>query len=95
MLKCANPYYIEKLQIFDTIYNDWGKIHTKEKLELMEQRFIRHGEDIITITGNARCTNADCLYIKEVGCCTGNIENCEYRQQRIDAFLGYTFDGLR
>jgi len=68
----------------------------KEKLKLnMEQNFIQHGEDIITITGNACCTNGDCPYIKYVGDCPGNIENCEYRQQRNDAFIGYTFDGLR
>lgn len=67
----------------------------KEKLELeMEQNFIRHGDNIVTITGNARCTNGDCPYINEVGDCPGNIENCEYRQQRNDAFIGYTFDGI-
>ena len=31
----------------------------------------------------------------EVGDCPGNIENCEYRKQRNDAFIGYTFDGIR
>lgn len=67
----------------------------KEKLELMEQRFIRHGDDIVTITGNTSCTNANCPYIKEVGDCPGNIEKCEYRQQSNDAFINYTFDGLR
>lgn len=61
----------------------------------MEQRFIQHGDDIVVITGNARCTNADCPYINKVGDCLGNIENCEYRQQRNDAFTNYTFDGLR
>lgn len=60
----------------------------------MEQRFIRHGDNIVTITGNSRCTNGDCPYINEVGDCPGNIENCEYRQQRNDAFIGYTFDGI-
>lgn len=59
----------------------------KEKLELMEQRFIQHGDDIVTITGNTRCTNGDCPYINEIGDCLGNIENCEYRQQRNDAFI--------
>lgn len=29
-----------------------------------------------------------------VGCCTGDIENCEYRQHNNDAFLSYTFDGV-
>lgn len=53
----------------------------------MEQNFIRHGEDIITITGNARCTNGDCPYIKYVGDCPGNIENYEYKKQRNDAFI--------
>ena len=52
------------------------------------------GDDFIVITGNTRCTNGDCPYIKEVGDCTGDIENCEYRQQRNDAFVNYTFDGL-
>lgn len=61
----------------------------------MEQRFIQHGDDFVVITGNIRCTNADCPYIKEIGDCTGDIVNCEYRQQRSDAFLGYTFVGLR
>lgn len=56
----------------------------------MEQSFIKHGDNIITINGNG-----DCPYINEVGDCPGNIENCEYRQQRNDAFLNYTFDGLR
>lgn len=60
----------------------------------MEQQFIRHGDNIITVTGNTRCTNGDCPYINEVGDCIGNIEGCEYRQQRSDAFLGYTFDGI-
>lgn len=69
-------------------------LYKKEKLELMEQRFIQHGDNIVTITGNTRCTNGDCPYIKYVGDCPGNIENCEYRQQRNDAFLGYTFDGI-
>lgn len=69
-------------------------LYKKEKLELMEQKFIQHGEDVVTITGNMCCTNADCPYIKYVGCCTGNIENCEYRQQRNDAFIGYMFDGI-
>ena len=64
-----------------------------EKLQ-MEKQFIQHGDNIVTITGNTRCTNGDCPYIKEVGDCPGNIENCEYRQQRNDAFLNYTFDGL-
>ncbi len=68
-------------------------IQKGEKLE-MEQNFIQHGDDIITITGNTRCTNADCPYISEVGDCPGNIENCEYRQQRNDAFINYTFDGI-
>lgn len=53
----------------------------------MEQRFIQHGDDIVTITGNTRCTNGDCPYINEIGDCLGNIENCEYRQQRNDAFI--------
>ena len=61
----------------------------------MEQSFIKHGDNIITITGNVRCTNGDCPYIKYVGDCPGNIENCEYRQQRNDAFLNYTFGDLR
>ena len=61
----------------------------------MEQNFIRHGDDFITINGNARCTNDDCPYIKYVGDCPGNIDNCEYRKQSNDAFIGYTFDGLR
>lgn len=56
----------------------------------MEQNFIQHGDDIVTITGNARCTNGDCPYINEVGDCLGNIENCEYRQQKNDAFFNYT-----
>ena len=60
----------------------------------MEQRFIQHGDNIVTITGNAHCTNGDCPYISEIGDCPGNIENCEYRQQRNDAFLGYMFDGI-
>ena len=47
------------------------------------------------MTGNTRCTNGECPYIKYVGDCPGNIENCEYRQQRNDAFINYTFDGLR
>ena len=61
----------------------------------MEQRFIQHGDDFVVITGIARCTNRDCPYIKYVGDCPGDIENCEYRHQRNDAFIGYTFDGLR
>lgn len=60
----------------------------------MEQRFIQHGDDFVVITGNTRCTNADCPHINEVGDCTGDIENCDYRQQRNDAFLHYTFDGI-
>lgn len=68
----------------------------KETLELlMEQSFIKHGDDFVVITGNAHCTNANCPYIKEVGDCPGDVKNCEYRQQRNDAFLNYTFDGLR
>lgn len=65
----------------------------KENLQ-MEQNFIRHGDDVTTITGNIRCTNAGCPYINEVGDCLGNIEDCEYKQQRNDAFLNYTFDGI-
>lgn len=65
----------------------------KGKLE-MEQNFIKHGDDVVAITGNARCTNGDCPYIKYAGDCTGNIENCEYRQQRNDVFINYTFDGI-
>ena len=61
----------------------------------MDQNFIQHGDDFVVITGNTRCTNGDCPYITEVGECLGNIENCEYRQPRNDAFLNYTFDGLR
>lgn len=61
----------------------------------MEQKFIKHGDNIVTITGDVRCTNTDCPYINCVGCCTGDIENCEYSQQRNDAFINYTFDGLR
>ena len=49
-------------------------------------KIIQHGDDFITINGNVRCTNGDC---------PGNIENCEYRKQRNDAFIGYTFDGIR
>lgn len=64
-----------------------------EKIQ-MEQNFIQHGDNIITITGNTSCTNADCPYINCVGDCTGDIENCEYRQQRNDAFINYTFDGI-
>lgn len=36
----------------------------------MEQRFIQHGDNIVTITGNTRCTNGDCPYIKYVGDCS-------------------------
>ena len=61
----------------------------------MEQRFIQHGDDFVVIMGNTRCTNGECPYIKYVGDGPGNIENCEYRQQRNDAFINYTFDGLR
>ena len=57
-------------------------------------KFYKHGDDVVTITGNARCTNGDCPYINEVGDCPGNIENCEYRQQSNDAFIHYTFDGI-
>ena len=64
-------------------------------MERMEQNFIKHGDNIVTITGNTRCTNADCPYINYVGECPGDIENCEYRQLRSDAFINYTFDGLR
>lgn len=60
----------------------------------MEQRFIQHGDNIVTITGNIRCANADCPYINYAGDCTGNVENCEYKKQRNDAFLNYTFDSL-
>lgn len=60
----------------------------------MEQNYIKHGDDIITIIGDIRCTNGNCPYINEVGDCIGNIENCEYRKQRNDAFINYTFDGL-
>lgn len=60
----------------------------------MEQNFIKHGDDIITIIGDIRCTNGNCPYINEVGDCIGDVENCEYRQQRNDAFINYTFDGL-
>lgn len=28
LLKCAKPYYIEKLQILTTLLIKWGKIHT-------------------------------------------------------------------
>lgn len=63
-------------------------------MERMEQNFIQHGDDIITINGHIRCANADCPYIKEIGECTGDIENCEYRKQSSDAFINYTFDGL-
>lgn len=69
-------------------------LYKKEKLELMEQRFIQHGDNIVTITGNASCTNGDCQYIKYVGDCPGDIDNCEYRQQSNDAFINYTFDGV-
>ena len=60
----------------------------------MEELFIKHGDNIVTITGNVRCANADCPYINEIGDCLGDIENCEYRQHNNDAFLGYTFDGI-
>lgn len=60
----------------------------------MDQNFIRHVDDFVVITGNTCCTNANCPYI-EVGDCIGDIENCEYRQQRNDSFINYTFDGLR
>ena len=60
----------------------------------MEQNFIRHGDNIVTITGNTRCTNVNCPNINEVGDCPGDIENCEYRQQKNDAFIGYKFDGI-
>lgn len=60
----------------------------------MEQRFIKHGDDVVTITGNARCTNGDCPYINEIGDCLGNIENCEYCKQSNDAFINYTFNGI-
>ena len=72
----------------------WNLRIKKERKLQMEQKFIQHGDNIITITGNTRCTNADCPYINYVGECTGDIENCEYRQQRNDAFLNYTFDGI-
>ena len=63
----------------------------------MEKSFIKHGDNIVTITGNTRCTNGDCPYINYVGDCTGNIDYCEYRQQRNetnDAFLHYRFDDI-
>lgn len=60
----------------------------------MEQNFIQHGDNIVTITGNTHCTNGDCTYINEAGDCLGNIINSEYRKQRDDVFLGYTFDGI-
>ena len=60
----------------------------------MEEQFIKHGDDIATVTGNVRCTKGDCPYLNYVEDCLGNIENCEYAQQNNDAFLSYTFDGL-
>ena len=39
----------------------------------MEQNFIKHGDNIVAITGNARCTSGDCPYIKEAGDCKGDI----------------------
>jgi hypothetical protein len=63
-------------------------------MERTEQNFIQHGDNIITIIGNVRCTNADCPYINYVGDCPGDIENCEYKKQRNDAFINYTFDGI-
>lgn len=74
----------------------WGvgfPLYKRRKIQ-MEQNFIQHGDNIVTITGHIRCTNGDCPYIKEIGDCPGDIENCEYRQQRNDAFIGYTFDGI-
>ncbi len=53
----------------------------------MEQRFIQHGDDIVTITGNTRCTNGDCPYGKYVGDCPGDIENCEYLNKGMMRFL--------
>lgn len=60
----------------------------------MEQSFIKHGDDVVSITGNVRCTNGECPYINYVGDCPGNIENCEYQQHNNDAFLNYTFDSI-
>lgn len=60
----------------------------------MEERFISHGDNIVTITGKTRCTYGDCPYINNVGGCPGDIEGCEYARQNNDAFLGYTFDGI-
>ena len=60
----------------------------------MAERIIKHGDNIVTITGKTRCTNGDCPYINYVGDCPGNIENCEYSKQNNDAFLNYTFDGI-
>ena len=60
----------------------------------MGERFIRHGDNIVTITGNTCCTYGDCPYLNYVGDCQVNIENCEYAKQNNDAFLCYTFDGL-
>ena len=60
----------------------------------MEEQFIKHGDNIVTIAGKTRCTNGDCPYLNYVGNCPGNIENCEYAKQNNDAFLNYTFDGI-
>lgn len=60
----------------------------------MEKRFIRYGDNIVTINGNNRCTYGDCPYLNYVGDCPGDIENCEYAKQNNDAFLNYTFDGF-
>ena len=57
----------------------------------MDQNFIQHGDDFITITGNARCTNGDCPYIDDIGICRNINVKCEYEKQRYDALLHYGF----
>ena len=57
----------------------------------MEQRFIQHGDNIITITGNAHYTNGDCPYIDDMGSCRNVNAKWEYEKQRYDALLHYGF----
>ena len=64
-------------------------------IRMNRKDFIKHGGINVTMTGEVCCSNENCPYINDIGCCTDINAKCDYSKQRNEALLHYMFDDDR
>lgn len=57
----------------------------------MNKGYIKHGEIIVSMTGDICCPNDKCPYVNGVGLCTDTNAKCVHEKDRNAALLHYMF----